>query len=256
MSWGESARSSKSSSDNGFDRREFLLNIGLLMAAISFLTAFVGLKIGGIRIAYKYYQYVYLYVILLSSLRYGMVAGITSSLALGFLTITASEVLPQFREMQDIPTSPNVQLVLYVIFAYLAAFSMEKDKVEIEDLQREVELLRRENENLASCPAPDDSPLPEVFGSRSQSRPSSAGQPSRRPSTRPGARPQAAAGGRKIELDRPDAPEQEVSQAMEPQEPAIEEAPAAEKRPRVIKMRAKLMNGANEQESANSDDLT
>ncbi|PKK90444.1 MAG: hypothetical protein CVV64_08750 [Candidatus Wallbacteria bacterium HGW-Wallbacteria-1] len=233
MSWGATVSQAKSGKDS-FDRRDFLLNVGLLMAAISFLTAFVGLKIGGIRIAYKYYQYVYLYVILLSSLRYGMIAGMTTSLALGFLTITASEVLPQFREMQDIPTSPNVQLVLYVFFAYLAAYSMERDKLEQEELHREIELLRNENQSLSLSVGSDDMSLPEVYNGTPKTRPSRTGG---RTTTRKATDNSGGRAGRKIELDR-DSSNAVVSEnsVQADTESTVEE------KPRVIRMRSRLMS--------------
>lgn len=147
MNWGKEEQVKK------FDSKEFLLNMGMVLAAVSFLTAFVGLKVSGVRVAYQYYQYVYLYVILLSSMKYGMMGGISSSLALGFLMIAASKVLPQFKDMQAISLNPNVQLLLFVGFAWIAAYFsdlerevMEELKVENTRLLKEIDDIRRETE--------------------------------------------------------------------------------------------------------------
>lgn len=132
------------SSSQSKDRRDFLLNLGILLAAISFLTAFLGMSIGSVRIAYKFYQYIYIYVILLAALKYGMSGGLCASLALGVLLISASHVLPQFKTIQAIPLSPNLQLVFFIGIAYVAAYFSKMNIQDSEEIDKEIVALAKE----------------------------------------------------------------------------------------------------------------
>jgi membrane protein implicated in regulation of membrane protease activity len=136
----------KGGNEKKIDKRDLLLNIGVLLAALSFLTAFAGLRIGSIRIAYKFYQYLYIYVILLASLKYGMSGGLSASLALGVLIISAGHVLPQFKTIQAVPLSPNLQLAFFIGVAVLTAYFTERANQETEDLSSELVNLTKELE--------------------------------------------------------------------------------------------------------------
>lgn len=231
MNWGKEDNIGKE-----FDSKEFLLNIGLVIAALSFLTAFVGLKISEVRIAYQYYQYIYLYVILLSAMKYGMMGGISSSLALGFLMIAASKVLPQFKDMQAIPINPNVQLLLFVFFAWIAAYFSDRERDNMEEYRREntrllkeLEDLRRETDRSIFR---EDEVLPDVLPT-----------PARRSGSRRTTAPRRTSDG-KGEVPSPeDSP---AVKGIERGEAAAGQTPADEDKPRVIKVRSLLKKKAEE----------